>query len=287
MSEEEAYSIPIYENGKKTEWTIDGIVGDEKYQQLIKITPENKLPELVNIGLNKDKDELVSALEQSKADFARLDAEKEEVTASLNFLQEMIVDMESQKALITTLTQERDELTMRLDAKWKKVVADLESSLETKLQEINALNGQLNAVKNQLLVAENHVAASDAIDSLKNEVNDLKSLLASANTSVDEARSAARSANKELQEMELQLENALGNLAVEEEARRTAEIRTRSMELSLRNSTKSDSEEELLRDMERKCTFVLYSYFSGINKHSYCSHHPQFSWVRRSTRNLG
>jgi hypothetical protein len=57
MGEEEAYSIPIYENGKKTEWTIDGIVGDEKYQQLIKITPENKLPELVNIGLNKDKDE--------------------------------------------------------------------------------------------------------------------------------------------------------------------------------------------------------------------------------------
>jgi hypothetical protein len=57
MSEEETYSIPIYENGKKTEWTIDGIVGDEKYQQLIKITPENKLPELVNIGLNKDKDE--------------------------------------------------------------------------------------------------------------------------------------------------------------------------------------------------------------------------------------
>ena len=57
MSEEEAYSIPIYENGKKTEWTIDGIVGDEKYQQLIKITPENKLPELVNIGLNIDKDE--------------------------------------------------------------------------------------------------------------------------------------------------------------------------------------------------------------------------------------
>jgi hypothetical protein len=57
MSKEEAYSIPIYENGKKTEWTIDGIVGDEKYQQLIKITPENKLPELVNIGLNKDKDE--------------------------------------------------------------------------------------------------------------------------------------------------------------------------------------------------------------------------------------
>jgi hypothetical protein len=50
------YSIPIYENGVKTEWTIDGIVGDEKYQQLISITPEGKLPNMVNVNL-KDKDE--------------------------------------------------------------------------------------------------------------------------------------------------------------------------------------------------------------------------------------
>ena len=57
MSKEETYSIPIYENGVKTEWTIDGIVGDEKYQQLIEMTPENKLPEIVNITLNQNKDE--------------------------------------------------------------------------------------------------------------------------------------------------------------------------------------------------------------------------------------
>ena len=25
----EKYSIPIYENGVKTEWTIDGVMGDE------------------------------------------------------------------------------------------------------------------------------------------------------------------------------------------------------------------------------------------------------------------
>ena len=47
------YSIPIYENGVKTEWTIDGIVGDDKYNQLISLTPEGKLPEIINVGLKK------------------------------------------------------------------------------------------------------------------------------------------------------------------------------------------------------------------------------------------
>lgn len=42
------YSIPIYENGIKTEWAVDGIVGDEKYQQLIEMTPESKLPSIIN-----------------------------------------------------------------------------------------------------------------------------------------------------------------------------------------------------------------------------------------------
>lgn len=51
----EKYSIPIYENGIKTEWTIDGIIGDEKYQQLIEMTPEKKLPNMVNVNLNQNK----------------------------------------------------------------------------------------------------------------------------------------------------------------------------------------------------------------------------------------
>jgi hypothetical protein len=41
------YSIPLYENGIKTEWTIDGVVGDEKYQKLV--STEGNLPELVNV----------------------------------------------------------------------------------------------------------------------------------------------------------------------------------------------------------------------------------------------
>jgi hypothetical protein len=49
------YSIPIYENGVKTEWSVDGDIGDEKYQQLIKMTPENKLPELINVNVKKDE----------------------------------------------------------------------------------------------------------------------------------------------------------------------------------------------------------------------------------------
>ena len=53
----ETYSIPIYENGVKTEWTINGIVGDEKYQQLIEMTPEKKLPVIFNVRLNQNKDE--------------------------------------------------------------------------------------------------------------------------------------------------------------------------------------------------------------------------------------
>jgi hypothetical protein len=48
MKKLETYSIPIYENGIKTEWTVDGVVGDDKYEQLIQITPEGKLPDMIN-----------------------------------------------------------------------------------------------------------------------------------------------------------------------------------------------------------------------------------------------
>ena len=57
MNEEDTYSIPIYENGVKTEWSVDGIIGDEKYQQLIEMTPEKKLPNMVNVNLNQNKNE--------------------------------------------------------------------------------------------------------------------------------------------------------------------------------------------------------------------------------------
>ena len=49
------YSIPIYENGIKTEWSVDGVIDDEKYQQLIEMSPEGKLPVLINVSVKNDE----------------------------------------------------------------------------------------------------------------------------------------------------------------------------------------------------------------------------------------
>ena len=42
------YSIPIYENGIKTKWSVDGVVGDEKYYQLLKLGNGKDLPDMIN-----------------------------------------------------------------------------------------------------------------------------------------------------------------------------------------------------------------------------------------------
>lgn len=55
--EEVKYSIPIYENGCKTEWTIDGIVGDEKYYELLRLTNGSDLPNIINFNTKKKKEE--------------------------------------------------------------------------------------------------------------------------------------------------------------------------------------------------------------------------------------
>jgi len=49
------YSIPIYENGTKTKWTIDGVVGDDKYNQLIHTNPEGKLPYILNVNTRENE----------------------------------------------------------------------------------------------------------------------------------------------------------------------------------------------------------------------------------------
>ena len=43
------YSIPIYEDGIKTKWTVDGIVGDEKYYELLKFGNGKDLPDMINV----------------------------------------------------------------------------------------------------------------------------------------------------------------------------------------------------------------------------------------------
>jgi hypothetical protein len=41
------YSIPIYENGVKTEWSVDGIIGDEKYFKLLELGNGKDLPVMI------------------------------------------------------------------------------------------------------------------------------------------------------------------------------------------------------------------------------------------------
>jgi len=49
---QQTYSIPIYENGIKTEWTIDGIIGDNKWNSLISLG-DGKLPDLINTTVKR------------------------------------------------------------------------------------------------------------------------------------------------------------------------------------------------------------------------------------------
>ena len=42
------YSIPIYENGMKTEWTVYGVIGDEKYLKLLELGNGKVLPDMIN-----------------------------------------------------------------------------------------------------------------------------------------------------------------------------------------------------------------------------------------------
>lgn len=55
----ETYSIPIYENGIKTEYSIDGIVGDDTYKQLMEKVPagcpQGVLPNMINVNVNRDE----------------------------------------------------------------------------------------------------------------------------------------------------------------------------------------------------------------------------------------
>ena len=53
MNEEETYSIPIYENGVKTEWSVDGIIGDEKYFKLLEFSNGKDLPDMINTTTKK------------------------------------------------------------------------------------------------------------------------------------------------------------------------------------------------------------------------------------------
>lgn len=129
----------------------------------------------------------------------------------------------------------------------KSKMTELESSVSEKSNEIESLTDQLTASSRESTTT---VSGQGDIDSLAREITDLKSLLSSANASVDEARSAAIASEKELEEKEMQLEHAHHALAEQEEQLRIAQENLRLAESSHANSTHADSEEQLLKEME-------------------------------------
>ena len=199
---------------------------------------------------------------------AQLDTERAEAQTMMIGLNKNISDLENTNtSLLADIEAYKPELNEILSQAEKTeaekgeylnqlqsatdVVAHLEKSLADKSEQINQLNDQLATLNNQVPKAESSGGDSEAVESLKKEVIELKGLLTSANASVGEARSAALSADQELEQKELQLEDAFRHLAEQEEARRIAEDKVRLAELSPRNSpARADSEEELLRDME-------------------------------------
>ena len=108
--------------------------------------------------------------------------------------------------------------------------------------------------------------------------------IASSNAQIDQLTTQVSTLTEERNDLVSRLTEvtALRLPGVHEEARRTAEVKT--------SATRDDLNKELLRNAERKCTLVMYYIiFVGVNTQSthYSFLHPQFSWARRSTRNLG
>lgn len=55
MKKDKKYSIPIYENKIKTKYTVDGVIGDEKYFEILKLFGKNELPIIINFNTKPDK----------------------------------------------------------------------------------------------------------------------------------------------------------------------------------------------------------------------------------------
>lgn len=176
-----------------------------------------------NAQLAKDAEELGSELTNAQQDASKghqaLEKELEDCVLQLD-----------------NVSEENEAMKTKLTA--------LEMSISEKSKEIESLSEQLSA----------HESTTPApnqgdVDSLAREITDLKSLLSSANASVDEARSAAIASEKELEEKEMQLEQANHALAEQEEQLRLAQEKVLLAESSHANSPHADSE-ELLREME-------------------------------------
>jgi len=154
----------------------------------------------------------------------KLDFEKEEAQTKIDGLNDTVSELQSQHEILVNDLSEAKAKFKALESEKEKMQVTAEEKVKSSADEISQLNEQLSTLSEQVsAVATNNNQEQDdgnnseVVEILEKEVVELKSLLSSANASVDEARSAALSADQELEEKELQLENALSNVAEHEE----------------------------------------------------------------------
>ncbi|KAL7520313.1 hypothetical protein ACHAWX_005043 [Stephanocyclus meneghinianus] len=235
-----------------------------------KDTAETRLREL--LSANEGSVEIVASLQSEKAALvarvddciARLDTEKEAAQSCISSLNASITELKAINAKLNNeLSRAKSEIGELLsiaeksEADYKSLLSEREECLKeledaighkenfaAKISEMEARHrNEIVELRLMYSVAPS-TSDSESIDSLRCEINELRTLLSSANDSVEDARSAALEADQELEQKELQLEQALRDLA-------EAEEKVRSLEsLSREGRINSDSEEELLKDME-------------------------------------
>lgn len=235
-----------------------------------KDTAETRLREV--LSANEGSVAIVASLQSEKAALvarvddciARLDTEKEAAQSCISSLNASITELKANnEKLNNELSRAKSEIGELLsiaeksEADYKSLLSEREECLKeledaighkenfaTKISEMEARHrNEIVELRLMYSVAPS-TSDSESIDSLRCEINELRALLSSANDSVEDARSAALEADQELEQKELQLEQALRDLA-------EAEEKVRSLEsLSREGRINSDSEEELLKDME-------------------------------------
>ena len=172
--------------------------------------------------LQSEKEELEAKVQEY---VTKLDSEKEEAQIKIDGLNATVSELQSQhESLVNDLSVAEAKFKALESEKYQMQVA-AEEKAKSSADEISQLNEQLSTLSEQVSAAavatinqeQDGGSNSEVVETLEKEIVELKSLLSSANASVDEARSAALSADQELEEKDLQLENALSNVAEHEE----------------------------------------------------------------------
>ena len=201
-------------------------------------------------SLQSEKASLVARVEET---ITRLDTEKEEAQSTISNLTSTIADLQkNNENLSQALTASKSEISELMSHAEKSEADYMErlKELEDCIRENEEIADKLANADQQIAKLEQQVSPtasgypSEQVTAMQREIDELKILLASSNTSVEEARNLAFEADQELEEKKLQLDQALKDLAAAKEKVRTMESDSGNRLVN------SESAEELLKEME-------------------------------------